>query len=187
MGYHEIAFEITGKGLEALTAEAGGHRIQRIPETERGGRVHTSTVTLAILGDNIQADPLYLKREPLDFKLEWFSGTGAGGQKRNKCQNSCRITHIPTGITRAAQTRSRQSSERDAMAELLGHLDTLSGQEHHGRVSSDRKDQLGSGMRGDKIRTIRFQDDSAVDHRTGKRISAEKYMKGQMDSLWPNA
>jgi peptide chain release factor 1 len=119
-----------------------------------------------------------------DFKLEWFSGTGAGGQHRNKHQNSARITHIPTGMVETAQCRSREASKRDAMDKLISRVKELANTCHHGSVSSTRKAQLGSGMRGDKIRTYRFQDDTVTDHVSGKRANLTKVMNGYFDKLW---
>ena len=119
-----------------------------------------------------------------DFKLEWFSGTGAGGQHRNKHQNSARITHVPTGMVETAQCRSREASRREAMDRLVGRITTASNEQHQGTMSAMRKTQIGSGVRGDKIRTYRFQDDVVTDHITGKRANLSKVMNGHFDKLW---
>ena len=119
-----------------------------------------------------------------DLKIEWYSGTGAGGQHRNKHQNSCRITHIPTGIIATAQTRSRQNSLEQAMANIQNQLDAAAERQYNNHIASDRKRQVGSGMRGDKIRTYRFQDDSVQDHLTGKRAKCSQALKGNLDLLW---
>jgi peptide chain release factor 1 len=163
-----------------LNNECGGHRIQRIPPTERKGRVHTSTVTVAVINPEIQR--LEIKDE--DFKIEWFSGTGAGGQHRNKHQNSCRITHIPTGKVSISQSRSRTNSLDDAKNSLIERLISEDRYEKVKVLTEIRKEQVGSGMRGDKIRTYRFQDDIVKDHNTGKSSSVEKIMKGNFDLLW---
>lgn len=118
------------------------------------------------------------------MRVEWFSGTGCGGQHKNKHQNSCRLIHIPTGITQTAQTRSRENSYKLAYGELIKLVGNIIKSAHDGKTASIRKDQVGSGMRGDKQRTIRFQDNSVVDHNTGKRMQADKFMKGFMDQLW---
>jgi len=154
--------------------------LQRIPPTERKGRVHTSTVTVAII------DPTEKVEEypDSDFKIEWYSGTGAGGQFRNKHQNSCRITHIPTGKVATAQHRSRQNSLDSAKCNLVSLLQEQNKQKRNFEVSSIRKEQVGSGMRGDKIRTYRMQDDIVKDHITGKSASVEKVLKGNFDLLW---
>jgi len=185
VGYHEITFQIEGdKSVKNLINEAGGHRIQRNPPTEKRGRVHTSTVTVAVLGDDIKADPRYAMREDKNFYVEWFSGTGKGGQKRNKTQSSCRLYHLPTGLCETRQGRSRINNENDAKDALIKKLDGAGNSEMASEKSKIRKEQVGSGMRGDKIRTIRFQDDMATDHNNGRTITAKKYMRGFMDDLW---
>lgn len=146
--------------------------------------MHTSTVTVAVIDPNVKVDEKYSRRSDSDFRIEWFSGTGAGGQHRNKCQNSCRMIHIPTGLVQQAMGRERSSNLRDAKAALLEMLDEEVRKQRYGVLSSTRKEQVGSGMRGDKVRTIRFQDDTATDHNSGKRITATEYMKGHMDKLW---
>lgn len=119
-----------------------------------------------------------------DLKVEWYSGTGAGGQHRNKHQNSCRITHIPTGVIVTAQCRSRQNSYDQARTEIVERVLSAARSSYHKDVSLDRKKQVGSGMRGDKIRTYRFQDDRVQDHVTGKTASCEKVLKGNFNLLW---
>ncbi len=159
--------------------EAGGHRIQRVPPTERRGRVHTSTVTVSVLSDDDtpKVDPR--------FKVRWFSGTGKGGQHRNKHQNCCELTEPETGLTRIGQSsRSRESNYREAEAALLADLETRHSNKRGKQKNAVRKQQIGSGMRGDKRRTYRFQDDSVVDHMTGKQAKASIVMKGAFDLLW---
>jgi peptide chain release factor 1 len=153
-----------------------------VPPTERKGRVHTSTVTVAVVDAGISCN---LQRIPnSDLKIEWYSGTGSGGQFRNKHQNSCRITHLPTGEVATAQTRSRQNSLNLAMADIQQRVNSRIKTENNTKVSVTRKQQVGSGMRGDKIRTLQFNHDIATDHRTGKKMSASRFMKGHMDELW---
>lgn len=151
-----------------------------MPPTERKGRVHTSTVTVAVI-DPIVQEVTY---KNTDFTIDWFSGTGAGGQHRNKHQNSCRITHVPSGLVTTAQCRSRVNSQEQAMSAMLEQL--KGGARHEQRIvtAQDRKQQVGSGMRGDKIRTIRFQDNLVTDHISNKRMSADRYMRGYMNELW---
>jgi len=170
--------------LENLNNEAGGLRLQRIPPTERRGRVHTSTVTVAVINPDIVTGDAYTRRGDNDFRIEWFSGTGCGGQHKNKHQNSCRIIHIPTGIAEARQTRSRENSQSEAMAAILRRLDNELERDKLCSTATIRRDQVGTGMRADKIRTIRFQDDQVVDHRNGRRITADRFMKGYMNELW---
>ena len=173
---------VEGIDLSGLENEAGGHRIQRVPPTERKGRVHTSTVTVAVI-DRIEGfGPSSIPQS--DLKIEWYSGTGAGGQHRNKHQNSCRITHLPSGLIVTSQTRSRQNSLNAAMADLQQRLDAETKRLYNNTIASDRKQQVGSGMRGDKIRTYRFQDDVVKDHLTNKTSSVKKILAGNFDLLW---
>ena len=161
--------------------EKGGHRIQRVPPTERKGRVHTSTVTVAVI------DPTEIKAiefNQKDFKIEWYSGTGAGGQHRNKHQNSCRLTHIKTNIIVTAQCRSRENSLNEATQAILEKLNSNHFSKEKQFISKDRKEQVGSGMRGDKIRTYRFQDNCVTDHITGKTAQTNKVLAGYFDLLW---
>lgn len=119
-----------------------------------------------------------------DFEISWFSGTGPGGQNRNKVQASARIRHIPTGLIRTAQTRSRENSEHLAREALLADLDAaLVG--HKEKIdNTHRQEQIGSGERGDKRRTYRFQDDRVLDHQTGRNARCSDVMKGIFERLW---
>ena len=160
--------------------ECGGHRIQRVPPTERKGRVHTSTVTVAI------TDPVEVTTsvKESDLRIEWYSGTGAGGQHRNKHQNSCRITHIPSGTVATAQCRSRQNSLDQALSTIHKTVDNQVKSQYNNSIATNRREQVGSGMRGDKIRTYRFQDDRVQDHVTNKVASTKKVLAGNFDLLW---
>lgn len=160
--------------------ESGGHRIQRVPPTERKGRVHTSTVTVAVIDPAVQQ----ISVEDKDLKIEWYSGTGAGGQHRNKHQNSCRITHISTGMVATAQCRSRENSLAEAKQSIMEKIDNKFKTQYNNEVACDRKSQVGSGMRGDKIRTYRFQDDVVKDHISDKVANAKKVLQGNFDLLW---
>jgi peptide chain release factor 1 len=179
----EVSIEVQGADLSGLDNEPGGHRIQRVPPTERKGRVHTSTVTVAVIDSLEGSIPSQLN--PKDLKIEWYSGTGAGGQYRNKHQNSCRITHLPTGTIAKSECRSRTNSLDQAMAEIQRRVDEQCQRQYNNTIAGDRKQQVGSGMRGDKIRTYRFQDDSVQDHLTGKRAKCSQILKGNIDHLWP--
>ena len=178
----ECSIEVQGADLSGLDNEPGGHRIQRVPPTERKGRVHTSTVTVAVIDRDEEIGSSTIPQD--DLKIEWYSGTGAGGQHRNKHQNSCRITHIPSGIVATAQCRSRQNSLDEAMTAIQTRLDTEAKRQYNNNIASDRKRQVGSGMRGDKIRTYRFQDDTVQDHVTGCRAKCSAVLKGNIDLLW---
>lgn len=178
----ECSIEVEGADLSGLDNEPGGHRIQRVPPTERKGRVHTSTVTVAVIDRMTETGSVSIPQS--DLKVEWYSGTGAGGQHRNKHQNSARITHLPSGIIVTAQCRSRQNSFEQAMAEIQQRVDNEFKQQYNSSIASDRKQQVGSGMRGDKIRTYRFQDDTVQDHLTGKKGSVKKVLNGNFNLLW---
>jgi peptide chain release factor 1 len=119
-----------------------------------------------------------------DFKIEWYSGTGAGGQHRNKHQNSCRLTHLPTGQVVTSQCRSRENSLMEAKTELLNRLNGGAMKSELQERSAIRKDQVGTGERGDKIRTYRFQDNTVKDHRTGQVAKCDRVMAGNFDLLW---
>lgn len=119
-----------------------------------------------------------------DFRIEWYSGTGAGGQHRNRHMNSCRLVHIPTGQVVTAQCRSRENSYNEAWSTMQNRLDNAAKSVYNSNVASNRKEQVGSGMRGDKIRTYRFQDDIVKDHNTGKSASCDKVMRGNFELIW---
>lgn len=176
-----LSIEVTGNDLSELNKESGGHRVQRIPPTERRGRVHSSTVTIAIIDPKEIANVEFNER---DFRIEWFSGSGAGGQHRNKTQNCCRLIHIPTGLMATAQCRSRENSFNDAKTALLDRIRKMQSTKIYAEESSLRKQQVGSGQRGDKMRTYRFQDDAVKDHHTGNSASCVKVLAGNFDLLW---
>lgn len=155
-----------------------------MPPTERRGRVHTSTVTVAIIDPAAQINGPWNLRSPNHFRIEWFSGSGKGGQHRNKHQNSCRYIHEPTGLVEARQGRDRVSNEASARKALLDRLDAMQTEATSAAIGADRKQMVGTGMRGDKVRTVRMQADEAVDHTSGKRMRATDYMRGKMDQLW---
>ena len=178
----EVHIEIQGTDLSGLDNEPGGHRIQRVPPTERKGRVHTSTVTVAVIDSEDACTAPSIQHS--DLRVEWYSGTGAGGQYRNKHQNSCRITHIPSGIIAKSECRSRTNSYNEALAEVNRRVVEETKIQHNTAVSKNRKQQVGSGMRGDKMRTYRFQDDVVKDHATNKTASVKKVLAGNFNLLW---
>lgn len=140
-------------------------------------------MTVAVIDRTTEIGSVAINQK--DLKIEWYSGTGAGGQYRNKHQNSCRITHLPTGTIAKSECRSRQNSLESAMAELQQRIDTEQKRQYNNNIANNRKTQVGSGMRGDKIRTYRFQDDIVQDHLTEKRAKCSQVLKGNIDLLWP--
>ncbi len=155
-----------------------------MPPTERRGRVHTSSVTVAVLDNDVRGDFRFSKTADTDFHIEWFSGTGKGGQHRNKKMNSCRVKHLPTGLMESRQGRKRESNLRDAKQALLKQLKQAQHNATASTVAEIRKNQVGCGMRGDKFRTYRLQDDNVIDHQSGRRAKGTKVMKGYFDLLW---
>jgi peptide chain release factor 1 len=119
-----------------------------------------------------------------DFKVEWYSGTGSGGQHRNKHQNSCRLTHLPTGAVATAQCRSRENSLEEAKAALLKKLNDKANGEQDLAIFNEKRAQAGSGERGDKVRTYRFQDNTVRDHKTNKNAACDRVMQGNFHLLW---
>lgn len=164
-----------------LLGEVGGHRIQRVPPTERRGRVHSSTVTVSVLENKGSGGE---QAHPDEFVKEWFSGSGAGGQHRNRHKNALRLKHLPTGEVVTAQCRKRPQSEAQAWAEMRARLESRRAAADHQVEASIRREQVGLGEKADKRRTYRFQDDVVVDHTTGKRAKASRVMKGQFEMLW---
>lgn len=143
--------------------------------------MHSSTVTVAVIDSR---DLKRIEYNTRDFKIEWYSGTGAGGQHRNKHQNSCRLTHVPTGTVATAQCRSRENSFEEAKATLVTRLNNDQARATSYSQAIDRKNQVGSGERGDKVRTYRFQDNSTKDHRTKKSARTTTVLDGNFDLLW---
>jgi len=178
-----IIVEVSGKDARKIFAnESGGHRWQRIPSTEKRGRVQTSTITVAILEP---VNPRDLIIDDGEISKEVFRGSGAGGQKRNKTSSAVRLTHKPTGIVvKYESERSQSMNLQAAKAILASRLKQLADESDQKERSSIRKEQLGCGMRGEKRRTIRIRDDQVIDHITQKKISAKKYLRGELDELF---
>jgi len=180
-GHSRLVMTIEGRdALACLAHEIGGHRVQRVPPTEARGRVHSSTVTVAVLGGQNQAASF----DEADVEIQWFSGTGCGGQHRNKHQNSARAIHRPTGIVRTAQTRSRDNSRALAVEALRDAVNGLHLVGVKASRNDGRRDQIGSGERSDKRRTWRWQDDTVQDHVTGRRGRLSDILKGGHAVLW---
>lgn len=168
---------ISGRGAAALFAgEPGGHRWQRVPETERRGRVHTSTVTVAVLSEPTHGD-VVLREDDVD--IETMRGSGAGGQHRNKTDSAVRARHRPTGIeVRCESERSQHRNRELAMQVLAARVAEAARSAAQGDRDADRRRQVGSGMRGDKRRTIRVQDGQVTDHVDGRTWRFKSYERG---------
>lgn len=176
----ECHLQVSGNDLTQLIKESGCHKLQRIPPTERKGRVHTSSVTVTVL-DVQEFKSVCIKSS--DIQIEWYSGTGCGGQNRNKVQTSCRLTHIPTGIVQTAQTRSRENSYQEALSNLT-HLIAARTKSHQARIISDiRQKQMGNGSNSNLVRTYCFQH-NIVKSINGKQITIKQFEKGLLDLLW---
>jgi peptide chain release factor 1 len=178
-----VCVRIIGKNAGKLFQhESGGHRWQRVPPTERRGRVHTSTITVVILPEAQQADIQIDKRD-----LEWKTtrSGGPGGQHMQKNDTAVILKHKPSGTTIRCESRSQAQNKEDALAILRSKLLARERESQYQFRRNERKKQAGSGMRGDKIRTIRLQDDLVTDHRTNKKMSTKKYLRGQLEDLHP--
>lgn len=175
-----MEFIVTGKDVyKEFLHEAGGHRFQRIPPTEKRGRRQTSTVTVAVL--QLKEKSNY-KLNYNELKFEAKRGTGAGGQHKNVTESAIKVTHIPTGITAECQDeRSQHRNKKTALEILSARLEKREKLQKQSKENNQRKNQIGMGQRGDKIRTYRFQDDRAIDHRTGKKIRLEDVLMGRLD------
>jgi len=132
----------------------------------------------------VKASSVQFQYRPEDVRVEFFSGTGAGGQHRNKKQCSVRMTHTPTNIVVTVQSRSKEANVAEATTELRRRLHDMASREANTASNEVRSAQVGSGMRGDKVRTYRFRDDAVEDHRNGRRARASKVMQGYFDLLW---
>lgn len=178
-----LALRITGKdAAKAFCNEAGGHRFQRVPPTEKRGRVHSSTITISVLPEPTDVE-IALRDSDLDIKT--VRGSGPGGQHRNKTETAVQITHKPTGISvRAESERSQLQNKEAARALLRAKLKERMDTKLQTDRDKERKAQVGSGMRGDKVRTVALQRGRVTDHRTGKEIDARRYLKGYVEELW---
>lgn len=182
-GYKEAAFEIRGMDVyKKLRFETGVHRIQRIPATEKMGRVHTSTASVAVLPVRKKTS---IEIKPTDLEIEFSRSGGAGGQNVNKVETAVRLIHIPTGIdVRSTSERSQLKNREKAMSILTAKLEVLKEQEEAAKHSANRKDQIGTADRSEKIRTYNVLQDRVTDHRIKESWhNIEKIFLGYIDPI----
>ena len=182
-GYKEISFMVTGFGAYSkLKYESGTHRVQRVPATESGGRIHTSAVTVAVLPE---AEDVDVDINPNDLHIDLYCASGAGGQHVNRTESAIRITHIPTGIVVQCQDERSQLKNKDkAMKVLRARLLDKAQQEQMDSISADRKNQVGSGDRSERIRTYNFPQGRVTDHRIGLTLHRiDAVLSGDLDEI----
>ena len=182
-GYKEISFMVTGKGVYGrLKFESGVHRVQRVPDTESSGRIHTSTATVAVLP---VVEDVEIEINPADIKMEVFRASGAGGQHINKTSSAVRLIHIPTGMVAECQTQRSQLQNREyAMNMLRSRLYEIEKQKQDSQIANARKSQVGSGDRSEKIRTYNYPQGRITDHRIGLSIyQMENFLNGDLDEM----
>ncbi len=182
-GFKELIFEVRGKGaFSRFKHERGVHRVQRVPITEASGRIHTSTATVAVLPE---AEEVELNINPDDLKIEFFRSRGAGGQNVNKVTTAVRITHLPTGIVASCQDeRSQIRNRMKAMAVLRARLLDMERRKQFESIDKERRMQVGSGQRAEKIRTYNFPQNRVTDHRINLSFhNLERILDGELDEL----
>ncbi|MBR5485509.1 MAG: peptide chain release factor 1 [Oscillospiraceae bacterium] len=182
-GIKEISFNLTGEGAYSkLKFESGVHRVQRVPETESAGRIHTSTVTVAVLPE---VDEIELEINPTDLQVDTFRASGAGGQHVNKTESAIRITHLPTGTVVECQDERSQHKNRDkAMKILRSRLYENMQREQDEQIASQRKLQVGAGSRSERIRTYNYPQGRMTDHRIGLTLyKLEQILNGDLTEM----
>lgn len=183
-GFKEINFSIEGDGAYSrLKYESGVHRVQRVPETESQGRIHTSTVTVAVL---VEADEVELEINPTDLKIDYFRASGAGGQHINKTESAVRITYLPTNtVVECQDERSQHKNKDKAMKILRSRIYEAMQEEQDAKIASERKMQVGTGDRSERIRTYNYPQGRLTDHRIGLTIyRLEDILNGNLDEVF---
>lgn len=182
-GFKEISFMINGEGAYSkLKFESGVHRVQRVPETESQGRIHTSTVTVAVLPE---AEDVELEINPADLQIDTFRSSGAGGQHINKTESAIRITHIPTGVVVECQDERSQYKNKDkAMKFLKSRLLQAKREEQEDSIAAERKQQVGTGDRSERIRTYNYPQGRVTDHRIGLTLyKIDDILNGNIEEI----
>ena len=182
-GLKEVSFLVEGEGAFAhLKYESGVHRVQRVPETESGGRIHTSTVTVAVLPEAEEVD---VEIDPADLQIDTFRSSGAGGQHVNKTESAIRITHLPTGMVVECQDERSQYKNKDrAMKILRSRLLDRAQAEKEAEISSERKSQVGTGDRSERIRTYNYPQSRVTDHRINLTLyRLDAVLNGDLDEI----
>lgn len=182
-GFKEVSFSITGEGAYSrLKFESGVHRVQRVPETESSGRIHTSTVTVAVLPE---AEDVEIDINPTDLQIDTFRASGAGGQHVNKTESAIRITHLPTGVVVECQDERSQFKNKDkAMKVLRSKLLESEREKQQSEIASERKAQVGTGDRSERIRTYNYPQGRVTDHRINLTLyHLEAILNGALDEL----
>mgnify|MGYP001342169376 CR=1 FL=1 len=183
-GYKEIIAKIIGHGAYSrLKFESGGHRVQRVPETETQGRIHTSACTVAVLPEADEVSDVVIN--PADIRIDTFRASGAGGQHINKTDSAVRITHLPTGIVVECQDdRSQHKNKAQAMSVLAARIKAAQVDEQQSRIASERKSLIGSGDRSERIRTYNYPQGRITDHRINLTLyKIDAITQGDMDEL----
>ncbi len=182
-GFKEVSFSIAGEGaFSRLKFESGVHRVQRVPETETSGRIHTSTVTVAVLPE---VEDVEVDINPTDLQVDTYRSSGAGGQHVNKTESAIRITHIPTGIVVECQDeRSQHKNREKAMKILRSRLYEAKLREQNDKIAADRRSQVGTGDRSERIRTYNYPQGRLTDHRIGLTLyHLEDNLNGNLDEV----
>ncbi len=182
-GFKEVVFAIEGQGAYSqLKFESGVHRVQRIPSTESGGRIHTSTATVAVLPEAEEVD---VQIDPNDLRIDVFCSSGPGGQSVNTTQSAVRITHIPSGLVVSCQDEKSQHKNKDkALKVLRARLLETAEAEQHAKMSGDRRSQVGTGDSSERIRTYNYPQGRVTDHRIGLTLHRmEAILEGDIDEM----